>query len=60
MVLITCINDKASKTLKLNKTYQAIEDNNNYIIPIKENDIIVSPHYRRKYVLAKKKFFIKH
>ena len=60
-MLITCIDDRKSEFLELNKTYIASEDNTCYIIDFDENNIKKPDScYRRPYFKISKKYFIKH
>lgn len=59
MVLVTCIDDTNFDVLKLNETYVAEETKTCYHILVKENNIKVSPRFKRSYIKGSKKYFIK-
>lgn len=60
MVTIVCIDDRGSKILELNASYQAIEKGNCYLIPIERNNIKeLHKNYRRKNLKACKNRFVK-
>lgn len=58
-MLIVCIDDRKSKFLKLNEIYTATESDTCYIINLDENNIKRPAGYRRSYLKADKKRFVK-
>lgn len=58
-MLITCIDDRKSKFLKLNDIYIATENDTCYIINLDENNIKRPAGYRRSFLKVKKKRFVK-
>lgn len=58
-MLIACTDDRKSKFLKLNEIYTATEDDTCYIINLDENNIKRPAGYRRSFLKANKKRFVK-